>query len=515
MFRNKTLGIAAAAALGLAAMLGSTAAHAIKICDDTAPTGRDALGGTGCADSVTYAAETLLMGDGNVQAAKDMSDTTVYHNITDTVLLAVPADVGASSGDAYIVRVTLDGMVFQSAASLAGGTDTTYAVVSGGAAGDDHVVFRMTSGSINAASDNLSLNGNYAVSAAGGSAELTMTNQTVEGLGIRGVTGTATHSGSPIKVAAALNEMSTKMNPEADVAADGFMEFLNDRTTAAVGSLMVGVKAMRRLASDGNEVDAGGDVPTSLGRIMDTGTDATVDPNVPNSAVAFSGDFSFASSVFLHGDDDCGAASSDSHVANPNTDDDEASAEVDLRMMEGEVVQGTTMSVNVTTFATVQYLCIMVDPTVDDAMRIPATSAYTALGSYDGIANAAIGPMPEEQILGMIGRNGTTVHLPYLTTNDKFHQRIRLVNRSSAPVRYEMEFHGAGDEAGMDAEGMLDANSIKVLSLDNDDVVTPASGGKSTSGSLIIEAQPSMIDVATTLVTRATGASDTVVYSAE
>ena len=33
MFRNKISGIAAAATLGLAAMLGSTAAHAVKVCD--------------------------------------------------------------------------------------------------------------------------------------------------------------------------------------------------------------------------------------------------------------------------------------------------------------------------------------------------------------------------------------------------------------------------------------------------------------------------------------------------
>ena len=45
-------------------------------------------------------------------------------------------------------------------------------------------------------------------------------------------------------------------------------------------------------------------------------------------------------------------------------------------------------------------------------------------------------------------------------------------------------------------------------------IVTPG-GGSSTSGTLIIEAQTSMIDVATVQTNRDTGASDTVVYSAE
>ena len=76
-----------------------------------------------------------------------------------------------------------------------------------------------------------------------------------------------------------------------------------------------------------------------------------------------------------------------------------------------------------------------------------------------------------------------------------------------------MEFHGADDAAGMDATGMLAADSITVLSLRTDDVVTVGSGN-STSGTIIVEAQPGMIDVATVQTNRETGNTDTVVYSA-
>ena len=67
-----------------------------------------------------------------------------------------------------------------------------------------------------------------------------------------------------------------------------------------------------------------------------------------------------------------------------------------------------------------------------DAPRIPETGAYTAMGSYTGIDDAAIGPKPRAQTLGAIGRDGTTVRLPYLTTNAKFNQRLYIVNRGSS-----------------------------------------------------------------------------------
>ena len=102
-----------------------------------------------CPDSATYAAELLLEGETNVTAAKDASDTTVYYNITDDLnVLAVPADMGvaATVGDGYLVSITLDGMVFRTAVSLAGGDSTEYQVITGGAIGDDEVLFRLTAG---------------------------------------------------------------------------------------------------------------------------------------------------------------------------------------------------------------------------------------------------------------------------------------------------------------------------------------------------------------------------------
>ena len=108
-----------------------------------------------------------------------------------------------------------------------------------------------------------------------------------------------------------------------------------------------------------------------------------------------------------------------------------------------------------------------------------------------------------------------TVRLPYLTTNDRFNQRIYIVNRGAA-ADYVMTFHGDGDEAGMDAEGeLMGSGATTILSLRDNDVVTIGPGRTSTSGTIIIEAQTNAIDVATSQINRELGTSDTVVYQEE
>jgi hypothetical protein len=508
MFRNKLLGIAAAATLGLAAMLGSTAAHAVKMCD-TAPTNRAALTADGgdCSDGRTFAAETFLTGDANVTAANDTSDTTTYYNVNDELFLAAPSDVGATATSDYTVTITLEGMVFRgdAGAVLSGSDAAAFNRATGGASGDSMAVFELTSGRLDSATGHISLDADFAVSAGGGSATLTMMNRVA---GVEKTHGPV----NVIMVAGALDETAMAMNATADVAADGFLMFVGGRPTASLGTLQLGVKAMHLQASDGAAVDG-------LDDIMQIGHN-TATPPAPSSTVSFMGDFSFASRVFLHGDDDCGAALTDDYantVADGSAldgDTDAALAETDLLVKEGTgddaVVTGTTSAVTVgeagaRTFDAAQHLCIM----VDGETRIPSTEAYTAMGSYTAIANAAIGPMPEQQTLGMIRRNGATYHLPYLTTNAKYSQRLRIVNRGPE-ADYFIDFHGDGDSDTVN--GTLAEDSITVRLVGGDDPLVTPGNGRSTSGSLVIEAQASMIDVATVQTNRDTGASDTVVY---
>ena len=517
MFRNKIFGIAAAATLGSAAMLGSTSAYALKVFD-TAPNDRAELTSAMMNDSVTYAAETLM-----TNMVTKVGDTT-YYNVggSGTLVLSAPADVGAVGNDVYTVTVTLDGMVFRTnltSTSLAS-TGATWSLVAGGQAKDSMVVFRLATGTINAETANLDLSAQFAVSAAGGSATLTIMNQTLASQGIEGVSGKSPHGpANVIKVASALKETSTDNDLTATVKTF-FKKFKDDMIVGRVGSVTIGFNGHRvATVGDGTQVVDG------LEDILVTGQTTA---GAASSSVSFMGDFSFADKVYVHGDNDCGVEASAGSGASAAPDTQLASDEMDIRMMEGTgddaVVTGTTKPVNVDSTPSdpndtladfTGYLCIMVqgdDTDAKAAPSIPNTGAYTAMGSYKELENAAMRPMGAERTLGMIMRDGTEVQLPYLSTNQKFNQRIRIVNRSSEDAKYEMKFHGVGDMAGTDATGTLDAKSVKVLSLRNDEVVEPGNGNN-TSGTLIVEAQLGMIDVATVQINRETGNSDTVVYS--
>ena len=63
-------------------------------------------------------------------------------------------------------------------------------------------------------------------------------------------------------------------------------------------------------------------------------------------------------------------------------------------------------------------------------MRIPETVAYTAMGDYQGARQRGDLPdVPMMQTLGMIMRDGTTVHFPFLTSQMRYNQVLRITNR--------------------------------------------------------------------------------------
>ena len=480
------------AALAFAA--GSPAVHALKIVDqasdDPAEEGRA---------SNTYAKETLL--STATQEASDESDTATYYNIAEeNIMLSAPADVTANAGDTYVISYTLDGMVFRTVVAADDLDGTTVTVAHGGAAGDKAVVFRLApTASVAATTTLLVLEADFAVSAAGsGSVTRTVTNQTLASLNIPGVDGTMTHTASgAILLGSGLKETSMANSPTATVE-HGFRSF-DGNAVATVGSLQVTFNGEVREATSTT-----GAVVNDLSQVINdsgTGDDAM-------STVEIMGNFAFATNAFLHGDDDCSAA---------GTDTAEPPAAPGILTVEGigdDMMVTGVATQNVTAFADMMYLCIAVDPADEDGMRIPETVAYTAMGDYAKIDDGAIDPEPMEQKLGMVTRDGTTIRLPYLTTNPKFNQRLYIVNRG-AEAYYEMDFQ-EGDMAGALASGTLDANSRTTISVGGtatqDPLVTIGEGG-STSGSLIIEAQPNMIDAATVQVSRELGTTDTVVYN--
>ena len=78
----------------------------------------------------------------------------------------------------------------------------------------------------------------FAVSSGGGSAALSMTNQTLASLAIEGVDGSATHRGNVIKVAPALKETATPVDLTAEVVSS-FKKFSGGLTVGHVGSIEV------------------------------------------------------------------------------------------------------------------------------------------------------------------------------------------------------------------------------------------------------------------------------------
>ena len=134
-------------------------------------------------------------------------------------------------------------------------------------------------------------------------------------------------------------------------------------------------------------------------------------------------------------------------------------------------------------------------------------------------------PMGGSELVGEIRRNGTTIHIPYLTTSDRYNQRLVIVNRGPIDAEYSMTFRPEMNvmaEGGGGHTGTVDAGETKVLVLHpmraaqvGQDPVVMITGGSRTAATLNVVADANDIDVATVTITLETGASDTVQYFEE
>ena len=248
------------------------------------------------------------------------------------------------------------------------------------------MVFRKTPTGVIDGTSILNLTAQFAISDGGGSATVTLTNQSVAALNIPNVSGTKTHGPAKvIKVASALKETPT-MNSLTATVGSGFKKFTGDLTLGNVGSITVGVEG-HRIATSGagltGVVDGLEDIAGTGQRTVGTATD------VPNSSVSFMGDFSFTSKVFVHGDADCGTETGGAGTPATNTDNTATADEDDIRIMEGTgddaVVTNTTKAVNLDATPSdatdalasfTGYLCIMVQGDDTDDMVAPGNSGH-------------------------------------------------------------------------------------------------------------------------------------------
>ena len=421
--------------------------------------------------AVTFATETL------VDMVEDHEDYSVVTgtgsnlNVTGMVGLAGP------TGSFVTVRFDLGGMVFNTPPTLGISGHGDASSRNGGNAGDAFVSFIAPREAGNTAESAVTLTVTDFGVKPGVNGSVTMT--VTDSLGDDAMH-TAKYDGA-VRTMRALQETPMPMDLVATVE-ERFQMFRTATGTAAIGTLgsfKVGVNTDLRDADNGEA-------------IVETDIYANAD-----SSVTISGDFSFASTAWLDDEAAC--------------DDDGE----DLLQTADEMVMDELTAQLPNVFATAQYLCISV-PTGEDAVAIPETAPYMVTTEYDGGTPMAGWPANDgEHSLGSITRDGTTVHIPFLTTWADYNQRIVVSNRSANEVPYWITFRpedGVMATPGMYAMGMLDANSTVVLRAM--DVVT-LEGRTRTAATFVAEAHSSQIDVATVIVNMMTGSTDTVNYDAE
>ena len=146
-----------------------------------------------------------------------------------------------------------------------------------------------------------------------------------------------------------------------------------------------------------------------------------------------------------------------------------------------------------------QYLCVSVAE--DNMMRI-TDAAFTATVKYAAVENAAFPRMEMTETVGMIERNGTTVHIPYLTTYDGYNQRIVLSNRGSAMADYLITFRpemGVTATAKDAAEGTLEPMSTMTLRAVD---LVMLEGGSRTAATVDVVGALNKIDVTSVIVNK-------------
>ena len=137
-------------------------------------------------------------------------------------------------------------------------------------------------------------------------------------------------------------------------------------------------------------------------------------------------------------------------------------------------------------------------------------AAGTAVAAIAEADRVYFPPTDNMAMLGTISRGGFEVQLPYLTTNPRFKQRIRVTNRGTFGATYSMDFHGDGDTAGLGSSGEFEAGMTTILQVP--DVVTPGNG-YNTAATLDLEAPAGTVDVVTVQTNPEAGTTDTVVLT--
>ncbi len=154
-------------------------------------------------------------------------------------------------------------------------------------------------------------------------------------------------------------------------------------------------------------------------------------------------------------------------------------------------------------------LCVTVD-----AKSTERIAAGQYMADFNLIATDAGGPFPptgvEDLVVGEIMHDGTSVHIPFVTSFERHTQRLVIVNRNPDAVAYTQSFHTEGDGTADPkmVEGMAMGGGTTTLKVADEVTFTSPTRASAT---LDIVSHPTMVDVATTMVNQGDQSTDTVV----
>ena len=475
----RTIGaVALSAAVGMGA---SGAAHAIMI--------------DGSKVSVTYAKETLP------DAGKVIVGGVTHYLLGHDVMIAGPTKIAGLAGDRYFITYTLDGMSF---GSITPDFDSgKFRKATGGAAKDTSVTYRLaTTEAVVADEDIISFAFRLAVSAQGGTITRTIVNEALPSAAKR----SETHRAS-VLVKSALKETVEVPDAMTAKAVSNFTNFgaigSSPVLIATLGSLRVEVMTGEgpadnaanpvTIPTDTRYRDAGSDQADGeevmLSDIMVGSASSDADADKMESTATVAGDITFVKKFgFVT---DCSVSISIS----------------DIRKMATAPATGYTDEIEPQLISDFTDAALTLCLTVDGETAIPSTE-YMVTTKYGKVATSAFGPQGTTQTIGVIKRDGTTVHIPYLTTYMGYNQRLVMRNLGTREVTYTVAFT-TEDGVMADPEsvtGMLMAGEYKTMKVGD---MTTLSGGSRAAATVTSNAALGTLEVATTLVNLGDRSTDT------
>ena len=157
------------------------------------------------------------------------------------------------------------------------------------------------------------------------------------------------------------------------------------------------------------------------------------------------------------------------------------------------------------------YLCVSISH--ENEAEIPQGDYYMDINL--ALAEGDMRPFPPQGATGIrvanIDHDGTTVQIPFVTSYENYTQRIVIVNRNKADVGFTLSFRAEGDgmiDGDNPYEGMAMGETTTVVKVA--DLVTLTAPTRA-SATMTLLAAPGTVDVATTLVNKGDGSTDTVV----